>query len=323
MQCLAEADHGIEYPPSTMDVDFTARPPASPLDRHVELLWHYSDYMPDHTLEKLLPDGAVELIIDLTDFPKRLHDPVDLRLKRLYRKGWISGMRSEYLVIGAEPGSSMMGIRFRPGGVGAYLPCPAEEITEQVIELEDIWGDGATSLRDRLLEADGPGARFRIVEEFLHGQHRDRFAPTALVLEALDRLRRTSGPIRVRDVAEELGVSQKHLIGLFDRSVGLKPKAMHRVFRFINVLERIEGVEEVDWAGVALDCGYYDQAHFNREFRAFAGATPTHYLERGGDLMFYMLLDSIEEPISRPVGRLKDRGEDPVKDLQDSPAAVS
>lgn len=299
----------------SMTLDYAARVAVPPLDSHVELLWHYSDLQPDHSLEKLLPDGAVELIIDLTDFPKRLHDPTDLSLRRLYRNGWISGMRSEYLVIGADPGSSMMGIRFRPGGAGAFLPCPAIEIADRVIELEDIWGRTATALRERLLEATTPAERFDLLETFLRRRYDERFAPPHVVTEALRRLRHTAGPLRVADVAADLGVSQKHLIELFDRSVGLKPKAAHRVFRFIGALERIESADEPDWAGLALDCGFYDQAHFNREFRAFAGATPTEYRERSGDLLFYMLLDSVQEPLWRP--------DAPVKNLQDGTVGTS
>lgn len=296
-------------------LSFDARPPAPPLDRYVESLWHYTGLQPDHSLEKLLPDGAVELIIDLTDFPKRLHDPRDLGLKRLYRRAWISGMRSEFLVIGADPGSSMMGIRFLPGGVGAFLPFPAAEIADRVVELDAVWGRAATSLRDELLHAAAPEERFAVVERFLIARHHDRFEPRPVVLEALRRLRRTQGPIRVMDVAADLGVSQKHLIELFDRSVGMKPKVVHRVFRFIRALERIDAGEDIDWAGLALDCGFYDQAHFNREFRAFAGATPTEYRERDSDFLFYMFLDSVEEPLWRP--EVDGRG--PVKDLQDVP----
>lgn len=291
-----------------MTLEYTARAPGPPLDRYVEIFWHYSGLQPDHSLEKILPDGAVELIIDLTDFPKRLHDPDDLRLARLYRDAWISGMRTEHLVIGADPGSSMMGVRFRPGGVGAFLPCPAAEIADRVIELDRIWGRASSSLRERLLEAPDARARFGIVEAFLHERYRDRFAPRPLVLEALERLRQTPGPLRVVDVAAELGVSQKHLIELFDRSVGLKPKAAHRVFRFVNALERIHGHRGLNWSALALDCGYYDQSHFNREFRAFSGITPTEYEEHGGDLLFYVVLDRREHPPT---------GSSTVKNLQD------
>lgn len=292
---------------STTTATFDIRPATPPLDAWVEGLWHFTDLQPDHTLEKLLPDGAVELIIDLTDFPKRLHDNESLGLKRLYRNGWISGMRTEYLVIGADPGSSMMGVRFRPGGVGAFLPCPAAEIADRVIELDELWGPVAGTLRESLLEASSVPQRFEIVERFLRTRHGERFAPVGAVTAALEQLRSTPGPLRVSDVAADLGVSQRHLIQLFDRSVGLKPKAAHRVFRFIRSLERLDRSTEPDLAELALDCGFYDQAHFNREFRAFAGATPTEYRQRGGDLLFYMILDA--EPVGAPT---------PVKDLQDA-----
>jgi AraC-like DNA-binding protein len=78
--------------------------------------------------------------------------------------------------------------------------------------------------------------------------------------------------------AKELGMSTRRLSDVFRSEVGLSPKAFCRIRRFAAVLKRIEGAADVDWTEVALACGYFDQAHFNHDFRAFSGMNPSAYL---------------------------------------------
>ena len=80
-------------------------------------------------------------------------------------------------------------------------------------------------------------------------------------------------------MVEQVGFSQRRFIQLFSDEVGLTPKLFCRVNRFQRVVRRLATMNEVDWAQVALDCGYYDQAHFIHDFQAFAGITPSAYLQ--------------------------------------------
>ena len=82
----------------------------------------------------------------------------------------------------------------------------------------------------------------------------------------------------IRDLAATIGITQKHLITLFDKFVGLKPKLFERICKFQSVLKTIEVGRTVQWTDVALACGYYDQAHFIKEFQAFSGLNPARYL---------------------------------------------
>jgi AraC-like DNA-binding protein len=82
----------------------------------------------------------------------------------------------------------------------------------------------------------------------------------------------------VADVVQGTGLSLRRFGELFGSEVGLSPKAFCRIRRFNEVLRRVERSTDVDWADVAASCGYFDQAHFNHDFRAFAGLTPSAYL---------------------------------------------
>ena len=81
-------------------------------------------------------------------------------------------------------------------------------------------------------------------------------------------------------LAQEVGWSRRHLVTRFRQQVGLPPKTIARVVRFEGLLRRVAGTGGAAWSRIAAECGYYDQAHMNRDFREFAGTTPTEYLAR-------------------------------------------
>jgi AraC-like DNA-binding protein len=95
---------------------------------------------------------------------------------------------------------------------------------------------------------------------------------------AVDLIERSRGARPVSTVVERIGMSPRRFLDVFRSEVGLSPKAFCRIRRFASVLRQIERTVDVDWVDVALSCGYFDQAHFNRDFRAFSGVTPSTYL---------------------------------------------
>jgi len=101
-------------------------------------------------------------------------------------------------------------------------------------------------------------------------------------------LRTRSSEARITRLADEIGISHKHLLREFDRCVGLRPKAFARVCAFQRVIQWVGWKREIDWADAAVRCGYYDQAHLIREFRAFSSFTPGRYLARRGPFLNYL-----------------------------------
>ncbi len=281
--------------------------PGPPLDRFVELVTFYADYQPTHSKERLLPDGAVEIIVDLTDEPKRMYDPSDHSRGVDFRRAWISGMRRRWIVIEAAPGSSMVVIRFRPGGAYPFLGFGVEGITDQVDELDAVLGSGSASLRDRVLAATTIETKMAGVEAWLIERAGRRLEANVEIEYITGRLLAPAG-IRVADVVAEIGYSQRHVLNLFQRWVGLSPKQYGRIRRFQQVLSAVArecgpadplaaaalqsvAVREPDWAAVALDHGYYDQSHLVRDFQDFAGMTPTAYLAAYRGLENYLPFD--------------------------------
>jgi len=262
--------------------------PKPPLSHFVENLWLVEGYATDFRREKILPDGAIELIIDLDTNPKTIFEDETSERFRTVSKGWISGERTRYIVIGAEMNQSMVGIRFKPGGAYPFFGFPISELSESVTELELIWGDLVDEIRNQLAEIESPEARLLWVESFLLRQAKRSLEANRLIAFAVHQLQHSPQFLAIRDLATMIGITQKHLISQFEKVVGLKPKSFARVCKFQKVVNLIEQQKGIEWAAIASDCGYYDQAHFIHEFQAFSGMNPSAYLTQRGEYVNFI-----------------------------------
>lgn len=261
----------------------TRRPP-SPLSDFVADIWLYSDYRPRHRFERIMPTGTIELVISLReDKPLRCYHPETCEVRGTVYGPLLSGARAGHSLVDTEQQTEIMGVHFRPGGAGAFLDLPADEVQARDIPLELLWGTAARELHERLLAAASPERRLALVEEVLLGRLRPERRLHPVMRGALRELDQVDAPVEIGRLAGRAGWSDRHFIRTFSAQVGITPKAYGRIRRFQAALTRIRAGRRNDWAALAADCGYYDQAHFIRDFRAFSGLTPAAYarLETG------------------------------------------
>jgi AraC-like DNA-binding protein len=152
-----------------------------------------------------------------------------------------------------------------------------QALARRTVALEDLLGKEAPRLEDRLHEAPGWDERFDVVETLLAKRLADADPPPADVDWAWRRLTGARGRVRIAELSAELGCSRKHLGARFREHVGLPPSVVVRLLRFRRALELLSSPHRTI-AEVAHDCGYYDQAHLDRDFRDFAATTPTGYV---------------------------------------------
>lgn len=162
-----------------------------------------------------------------------------------------------------------------PVGAHAIFGVPMHELTNTIVDLDDLLGRSAETLTDQLAEARHWEAQFAVLDHVFAAALDSGPAASPAVARVWERLCRSSGRDRL---ADEVGRSRRHLIDRFREQVGLPPKALVRVLRFERALAFLREIHRLPLAEVALSCGYYDQAHLNRDFRALAGVTPTEFL---------------------------------------------
>jgi AraC-like DNA-binding protein len=258
---------------------FLTHIPKPPLSSFVDLFWFYDGYSPGpHKKERLMPDGSVELVINLKENEARIYDRQNLDQFNRFPGAVLCGPHSNFFVIDTEQQGSVMGIHFRPGGAFPFFKLPAGELHNMHVSLEDLWGRKADLLRQQLLEAPTPREKFRTMEECLLAQALRPLERHRAVDFALHLFGKCHAAPAMADVSDQIGISSRRFIQLFANQVGLTPKLFCRVRRFQQVLQTIRTGKDFDWVDLAAGCGYFDQAHFIHDFKAFSGINPTTYM---------------------------------------------
>ncbi len=251
--------------------------PGPPLGGFVDCFWYFDGYSPLYKRERALPTGTMELVVNLRDDQMRIFGNDADEHGQAFQGSVVCGIQSGYFVLDTAQETSVIGIHFRPGGAAPFLGVPADETADRHIGLEDIWGRRACLLRERLLESRSPESMFALLEQELLQCLARPLLPHPAVTHALRQLTAMPALARIGEVQRETGYGAKRFIELFRGAVGLTPKVYCRIQRFQAVIQLLVRGARVEWAGVALDGGYCDQSHLNREFRAFSGLTPTAY----------------------------------------------
>jgi AraC-like DNA-binding protein len=262
---------------------FLKRVPDPPLSQFVDLLWLYEGYTQPHAKERILPTGEMQIVINLLEDRSSVYDREDTGRCQTFRGSLLSGAHSQYQVIDTAEQASVMGVHFRPGGAFPFLRRPAGELRDTTVPLDALWGRAAIDLRDQLLEAGTHEARFEILEQFLAAELARGFDHHVVdhhdaVGFALRRFMSEPHMTSMAAVSAQTGLSPKRFIQMFRDETGFTPKVFCRIRRFHRALDHMQGGQSVEWANVALDCGYFDQAHFIHDFRAFSGINPSSYL---------------------------------------------
>ena len=193
---------------------------------------------------------------------------------------FVAGLSDAADVVDQTGAIECLDLKLTPLGAYTLLGAPMSELTNQVTDLADVLGADAARLSERLANTADPATRFAVLDAFLSARADAGPEPAREVAWAWRRLVTTHGAVPVSELAQEVGWSRRHLVTRFHQQVGLSPKTVARVIRFSHLLRRVEAAGPGGWSRIAAECGYYDQAHMNRDFREFAGTTPTDYLAR-------------------------------------------
>lgn len=165
-------------------------------------------------------------------------------------------------------------VNFTILGARLFIGHPLRDMTNRVVALEDALGPRAVELTTKLYEARTWEVRFQILDREIGARIFSTRAPSRAVQTVWRRLVETRGRAKIRSLGKEIGWSHKHLVERVREELGLPPKVLARVLRFGEAVEMLRSPAPASLAEVAHACGFYDQAHFCRDFREFAGVTP-------------------------------------------------
>jgi len=233
------------------------------LDRHVACVW-VQQVGPGTAplVHRIVPDGCVDIVW----LSGRLH---------------VAGPDTGPVLAALDPGSRVVGIRFRPGLAPTMLGVPAAELIDDRVDLDLLWGRAAEHLTERLSEAGGPGAAMTVLERELVERLPASIPVDPLAEAVVAELRGGPPAPVVAKLAATLGTSERQLHRRCLDAFGYDPKTLDRVLRFQRFLSMARSAASqgrTGLAGLAADAGYADQAHLARECRSLGGLPPRRLL---------------------------------------------
>jgi AraC-like DNA-binding protein len=160
-----------------------------------------------------------------------------------------------------------------------FVGMPSTELRDRWVPVDAVWERSLDGMRDRMAGATSTSEILQILED----EMRSRLVPEPscgleLVNRTAGRLEASWGTVPVGTLSDGAGVSGNHLASQFKAHIGVTPKRMARIYRFARLILSVDALHPVDWSELAHTAGYFDQAHFSKEFKDFTGHTPTAYL---------------------------------------------
>ena len=245
----------------------------------VKLIWSLEG---DHFIqggqsERILPDGCVELVFHFRDpfytaFPRRQY--------YVQPQAFFVGQMNDFIEIAPHGRIGFVAVRFSAQGAYRFLPGSLKRVAGAVVATKEIWKGSDAEIIDRLATAPTMCHRVAVIEELLTHHLALTQRDDILVDRALSLIRVHAGTLRITELASAVGASMRQLNRRFESAVGVSPKQFSRVSRFVHALNELRSHRKMPLTDIALNCGYFDQAHFNHEFRQFAGFQPTELFTR-------------------------------------------
>src|SRR5258708_8434548 len=210
--------------------------PSPPLSASVEAFYFAEGEASLQTKERRLPDGRVALVINLGHEMLRVAHREHADQFQSFHGGVLSGAHSQFSVLDMTTLVTTMYVCFKPGGVRPFLPMPATELTNQVVDLSRVFGIAAFDLHEQLQAAQTNDGRVRILEHFLLARLAWEQASHPAVTFALASFQAGHKQRSISEVTAQLGLNPNRFIKLFEAAVGLTPKEFSHLPRFHHAL---------------------------------------------------------------------------------------
>ncbi len=255
--------------------------PSTQLSRWVRCYWILEGVSPRRTEERVFPDGCMELVVHVGEpFASQLPDGT----WELQARVMLHGQLEQFALLRPPHHAYTIGIRFRPAGPAGITHVPLRELLGRSVALGALQMRSGDELLERLSGATTDAALVRTLDGFLLAHFDPTRAADPLVEHCVQAIENAHVQARIGDLAAKVGLSPRQLQRRFGEHVGLTPKTFATITRFQRVFRLVDQERRPDLTQAAIAAGYFDQAHFIRNFRMLAGVSPSRFFRNPGSV---------------------------------------
>lgn len=245
----------------------------------VKLHWTLEVPAEARSRQRILPDGCVDLIFILADDIRRIL-PTGEGVKQ--PRAMVLGQITEAFDVEPEGRVDSFATRFHPYGASAFLNVPLKQLMNKETPLAEVFGPGVSSeLQRDVLTARDTEERIAVVERFLLERMKARRFKEDLVRRTVDLMLQTGGSTPIASLADHDPARRRKMERMFNERIGTSPKQLSKVIRLQTALRRMLDAKAQDLTGIAYESEFYDQAHFIKDFKEFAGVSPGEFFDHG------------------------------------------
>ncbi|HYF30252.1 MAG TPA: helix-turn-helix domain-containing protein [Chitinophagaceae bacterium] len=246
--------------------------PVAELQEFVKCFWTLEDQaVPEPIRQRVLPDGCMEMIFHYGDLYKQYFEDGSFIVQP---RSFVFGQITKYLEIAPTGVSGINSARFLPDGLLPFLNRPVSELENKAVSLEDLFNEHGKKLEQEVLQAADNQQRIKIIEAFLLSRLTDPSTIDNITKDCVSVIIQSRGQVGVVELAGKLKINRRNMERKFMSVIGMSPKQLSRVVRLQATLKMLEQRQFTSLTSLAYENGYYDQAHFIRDFKEFTGISP-------------------------------------------------
>jgi AraC-like DNA-binding protein len=247
--------------------------PKYPLDDYIDCIV----YIEGNNKGVGFPKIAMSFVFNLND-PFKLFTDKAFSDYTDYKKYWVAGLQTGPSYVESYGESKMIVIQFKTLGSYLFLNQPLRNFTNQYITLDCLFKNEADEVWERLQETKTIPEKFLVTENFLYHKILSAKMPHTKLLSSIELLFRSKAHTSIKEICRHHNISRKHLNFLFHEYLGISPKMLSSLNRFQGILESVSKSRPDKLTSIAYDLDFFDQAHFNNNFKKFTGLKPNDYI---------------------------------------------
>lgn len=245
------------------------------LQPFVKCFWTLDDECRDEIIkQRVVPDGCMEMIFHYGDLYRQYFDDGSSIEQP---RSFIFGQIKKYIEIAPTGVSGIVAARFFPEGLLPFLNIPVSDLEDKAVSLDVVFGEKGKELEDRVIPVADNLQRIKLIEEFLLSRLSEPQTIDAITRSCVEAIFQSQGQLDVVQLADKMNISKRNIERKFVTAIGMSPKQLSKVVRLQAAMKMLEQKKFSNLTSLAYENGYYDQAHFIKDFKEFTGMSPKSF----------------------------------------------
>ena len=264
--------------------------PSQELQSFIKCFWSLeAEATPLPEKQRVVPDGCMEMIFHYGDLYQQFFEDGSSIIQP---RSFIYGQITLFLEIAPTGVSGIIAARFFPEGLAPFLRVPVSSLTDKAVSLEILFGESGKRLEDQVIAAKNNTERITLIEQFLLSELSKTKNFDTITKTCVEVILQSQGQLDVNELAGKVNINRRSMERKFTSAIGMSPKQLARAVRLQATIKMLEQKKFTSLTSLAYENGYYDQAHFIRDFKEFTGMSPKSFY--AGSLRFAALFAAAE-----------------------------